>query len=123
MIRRPPRSTLFPYTTLFLFFFNDPAPTEIYTLSLHDALPICDLQDFKVLSPAGRAARQLAADGKAIGAGQNVDFLRVKQAPFALSWHAVDETSEVDIDTDWYCEQLLRAADEVLQPLGVGKET
>src|SRR5438552_17491327 len=22
------------------FFFNDPAPTEIYTLSLHDALPI-----------------------------------------------------------------------------------
>src|SRR5262249_60114417 len=25
---------------LFFFFFNDPAPTEIYTLSLHDALPI-----------------------------------------------------------------------------------
>src|SRR5436853_5527838 len=24
------------------FFFNDTAPTEIYTLSLHDALPICD---------------------------------------------------------------------------------
>src|ERR1051325_6417197 len=89
MIRRPPRSTLFPYTTLFrsvphdvdlrqcgggparqrqageeggrrdrseehtselqspyvisyaVFFFNDTATTEIYTLSLHDALPIC----------------------------------------------------------------------------------
>src|ERR1051326_6117855 len=88
MIRRPPRSTLFPYTTLFrsrpatsfivvrsisissppaklncrscgsrseehtselqshslilfsAFFFNDTATTEIYTLSLHDALPI-----------------------------------------------------------------------------------
>src|SRR2546429_9343493 len=25
---------------LFLFFFNDTATTEIYTLSLHDALPI-----------------------------------------------------------------------------------
>src|SRR5690348_18067157 len=25
----------------FFFFFNDPATTEIYTLSLHDALPIC----------------------------------------------------------------------------------
>src|SRR5439155_27388544 len=25
---------------LFLFFFHDPATTEIYTLSLHDALPI-----------------------------------------------------------------------------------
>src|SRR5437899_8912051 len=24
----------------FLFFFNDTAPTELYTLSLHDALPI-----------------------------------------------------------------------------------
>src|SRR5258708_12647031 len=32
MLRRPPRSPL--------FFFNDTATTEIYTLSLHDALPI-----------------------------------------------------------------------------------
>src|SRR2546422_7291795 len=30
---RPPSSAL--------FFFNDTATTEIYTLSLHDALPIC----------------------------------------------------------------------------------
>src|SRR5256885_9045054 len=29
-------SLLFPF-----FFFNDTATTEIYTLSLHDALPIC----------------------------------------------------------------------------------
>src|SRR3954463_16830607 len=36
MIRRPPRSTLFPYTTLFRS--NDTATTELYTLSLHDAL-------------------------------------------------------------------------------------
>src|SRR5215469_8601208 len=103
MIRRPPRSTLFPYTTLFRspsarcspmpsptcwccaamtrwrseehtselqsrrdlvcrlllekkkkyftfsFFFNDTATTEIYTLSLHDALPISKR---KVLSNA-----------------------------------------------------------------------
>src|ERR1039457_4958024 len=27
--------------SLFFFFFNDTATTEIYTLSLHDALPIC----------------------------------------------------------------------------------
>src|SRR5450432_4378584 len=27
--------------TLVFFFFNDTATTEIYTLSLHDALPIC----------------------------------------------------------------------------------
>src|SRR3712207_8120882 len=30
-------------TVVFPFFlFNDPATTEIYTLSLHDALPICE---------------------------------------------------------------------------------
>src|SRR5258707_4277198 len=27
---------------LYSFFFNDTATTEIYTLSLHDALPICE---------------------------------------------------------------------------------
>src|SRR5437764_9831980 len=31
------------FFSLFLFFFNDPATTEIYTLSLHDALPISRL--------------------------------------------------------------------------------
>src|SRR2546430_16718429 len=31
---------LFP-TSFYSFFFNDTATTEIYTLSLHDALPIC----------------------------------------------------------------------------------
>src|SRR5258708_33287018 len=31
----------FRYPFSFFFFFNDTATTEIYTLSLHDALPIC----------------------------------------------------------------------------------
>src|SRR5438445_13344670 len=31
---------LFRLLLFFFFFFNDPATTEIYTLSLHDALPI-----------------------------------------------------------------------------------
>src|ERR1039457_5804135 len=35
---REPDSQLGLY---FVFFFNDPAPSEIYTLSLPDALPIC----------------------------------------------------------------------------------
>src|SRR3712207_8261909 len=30
-----------PLSRLQCFFFNDTASTEIYTLSLHDALPIC----------------------------------------------------------------------------------
>src|SRR5690242_21294481 len=33
-------SALICFYPLSLFFFNDPATTEIYTLSLHDALPI-----------------------------------------------------------------------------------
>src|SRR5256885_16312935 len=32
--------TLIPHSLIFFFFFNDTATTEIYTLSLHDALPI-----------------------------------------------------------------------------------
>src|SRR2546430_16375179 len=31
----------FTFHFFFFFFFNDTATTEIYTLSLHDALPIC----------------------------------------------------------------------------------
>src|ERR1044072_3409440 len=102
MIRRPPRSTLFPYTTLFRsmrsgfwrqfkaltdrnmpvtlalnasvterkgtrldsrhtdiscmssFFFNDTATTEIYTLSLHDALPIYALRLLAAVQGADR---------------------------------------------------------------------
>src|SRR5207237_10579438 len=33
--------SLFLLLFFFFFFFNDPATTDIYTLSLHDALPIC----------------------------------------------------------------------------------
>src|SRR5205809_4408870 len=32
---------IFLSSFFFFFFFNDTATTEIYTLSLHDALPIC----------------------------------------------------------------------------------
>src|ERR1044072_1183584 len=115
MIRRPPRSTLFPYTTLFRsagsasarvsaseqalvltmlfsplgstidrkstrlnsshtaisrmpsFFFNDTATTEIYTLSLHDALPICRLG----LGPCQRQRAGAGADDAVLAVGQH----------------------------------------------------
>src|ERR1041385_7589399 len=51
-----------------LFFFNDPATTEIYPLPLHDALPI----SLRAAQPQGRTprssqsrARRLAARGAA----------------------------------------------------------
>src|SRR3712207_8783113 len=34
-----------------LFFFNDTATTEIYTLSLHDALPICRCSSCRTACP------------------------------------------------------------------------
>src|SRR2546430_16694975 len=37
------------YCFLFFFFFNDTATTEIYTLSLHDALPISIRRDLLIL--------------------------------------------------------------------------
>src|SRR3712207_7338829 len=37
-------------------FFNDTATTEIYTLSLHDALPICSLSCSSVKSTSRRPA-------------------------------------------------------------------
>src|SRR3712207_9478520 len=45
---------LYAYIMLLFFFFNDTATTEIYTLSLHDALPICP-------RPAGKSRRVLCA--------------------------------------------------------------
>src|SRR5204863_9320446 len=41
-----------------LFFFTDPAPTEIYTLSLHDALPISrDWRSFPMMRSRGSRGR------------------------------------------------------------------
>src|SRR2546428_3351172 len=43
------------------FFFNDTATTEIYTLSLHDALPICSTSAFTVSSRRPRRWRTAVA--------------------------------------------------------------
>src|SRR5258707_7230149 len=51
--------------TLILFFFNDTATTEIYTLSLHDALPICPPRDGGSPCPAPRRPRPAPAAGPA----------------------------------------------------------
>src|SRR3712207_8394382 len=58
-----------------VFFFNDTATTEIYTLSLHDALPIYG-QD-AVRHPGDRLADQLAAAGRPAGRRGRDDRLAV----------------------------------------------
>src|SRR5437870_10441704 len=47
---------LYPY-----FFFNDPAPTEIYTLSLHDALPIFAGSPYRRAAPRTQSCRTSAS--------------------------------------------------------------
>src|ERR1022692_156589 len=50
---------LFCFSVFFFFFFNDTATTEIYTLSLHDALPIsslsCRFGSFSYIASAATA--------------------------------------------------------------------
>src|SRR5438477_13124083 len=52
----------------FFFFFNDTAPTEIYTLSLHDALPISDVAGRRAqhrwLLPHGLGTKAAAHDDR-----------------------------------------------------------
>src|SRR2546422_5742483 len=43
---------------LVFFFFNDTATTEIYTLSLHDALPICRAVEHRLDDPTRETARR-----------------------------------------------------------------
>src|SRR5256885_2609646 len=73
----------------FFFFFNDTATTEIYTLSLHDALPIC-------LHPV--AARQRSAQGAAIGQ---------VQPGGAVQRRSEEHTSELQSPCNLVCRLLL----------------
>src|SRR3989442_13998182 len=70
------------------FFFNDTATTEIYTLSLHDALPICFASAFAMaLAPVdrladGRKARTCRRDRKSTRL--NSSHVRISYAVFCL---------------------------------------
>src|SRR2546426_8686169 len=64
------------FISLFFFFFNDTATTEIYTLSLHDALPI---SSGAIAMPGGRIApRQVVSNDEVPEASYRfvrVDFI------------------------------------------------
>src|SRR2546430_9410655 len=76
---------------MFFFFFNDTATTEIYTLSLHDALPICDVVE------TGRApGRRAAAVGVRAFAGEIVVVDRSEE-----------HTSELQSQSNLVCRLLL----------------
>src|SRR2546430_8528348 len=75
----------------FFFFFNDTATTEIYTLSLHDALPICS---FISCAPP-TAVRRLSS--KVIRIGEPVPLFRRSE----------EHTSELQSQSNLVCRLLL----------------
>src|SRR2546426_7640437 len=71
--------------TFFFFFFNDTATTEIYTLSLHDALPIFMPGVFRVgLLGANACRRGAARAGAAETAARSEEHTSELQSPCNL---------------------------------------
>src|SRR5260221_10522830 len=79
------------FTIFFFFFFNDTATTEIYTLSLHDALPICEFFVDVVGDAVGHQAQVAGGDGKAL----------------AAQVRSEEHTSELQSHSDLVCRLLL----------------
>src|SRR5687767_15857461 len=84
------------------FFFNDTATTEIYTLSLHDALPISDV----VRQP------QLAAIGAFLILGR---LQRVMAAAHVTPGRSEEHTSELQSLAYLVCRLLLEKKKHIKQ--------
>src|SRR5206468_10385088 len=82
-------------TRSIFFFFNDTAPTEIYTLSLHDALPIWMSASAALTS--GRSPRTTAAAWQSGHQRQSLPAVRRSE----------EHTSELQSRSDLVCRLLL----------------
>src|SRR2546427_3931365 len=81
-----------------LFFFNDTATTEIYTLSLHDALPISRLEGTAV------AARRLPSSQRG-GNPPDRSGRRTRDPP--TGGRSEEHTSELQSQSNLVCRLLL----------------
>src|SRR5260370_6660143 len=81
------------------FFFNDTAPTEIYTLSLHDALPISSRAD-RLTTPTCRSVAAGTVDDAV--AGVLLDALTPEQVA-----RSEEHTSELQSHLNLVCRLLL----------------
>src|SRR5256885_3145424 len=104
----------------FFFFFNDTATTEIYTLPLHDALPICgdvswrDLGGWRGarLPRRERASRRRTLDGQGQHGDDNRDGFRFVRWPRVRDTHprrrrSEEHTSELQSPCNLVCRLLL----------------
>src|SRR5256885_12812724 len=83
----------------FFFFFNDTATTEIYTLSLHDALPISRECGARRRRHHGHEQRLLSLPAPGGGSG-------VREAPGAPA-RSEEHTSELQSPCNLVCRLLL----------------
>src|SRR2546430_11224028 len=83
-----------------LFFFNDTATTEIYTLSLHDALPIWQAP------PARRGGNRLRHPDGAVRGRSNRTWSRWA-APDRGASRSEEHTSELQSQSNLVCRLLL----------------
>src|SRR3712207_8181972 len=94
---------------VFFFFFNDTATTEIYTLSLHDALPISEM---KLLADQAKAATgQVRGILGEIQRGINTSVMlteeAVKRAAAGKTRRSEEHTSELQSRQYLVCRLLL----------------
>src|SRR3712207_9341697 len=88
------------------FFFNDTATTEIYTLSLHDALPISVNKELVAFINAagGKAVGLSGKDARLIQADK---LLRRKRDPATGAERSEEHTSELQSRQYLVCRLLL----------------
>ena len=79
-------------------------------------------EDYTVLSPAARAARQLAAVGKVRYPGQRVAFVFTRDVEGVQAWDLPQVVTPQAVDVDRYVVLMLRALDSLLRPFGIQPE-
>src|SRR5258708_23198220 len=87
------------------FFFNDTATTEIYTLSLHDALPICLRQITAAVGPAAPGRPAIAGRAGTRQAGQA--DRRGREDEVGAHGRSEEHTSELQSPDHLVCRLLL----------------
>src|SRR2546422_7396122 len=101
---------MFIFYSFFFFFFNDTATTEIYTLSLHDALPICDPRRLGLSARPDRAFSASALSGPASahrgGAARRAASSTCRAAP-SPARRSEEHTSELQSRLHLVCRLLL----------------
>src|SRR2546430_10812913 len=92
------------FLSYFFFFFNDTATTEIYTLSLHDALPI-SLKSAVHERPPGPPSRS-----RAFRSSSKPQFLML---PMFVVTRSEEHTSELQSQSNLVCRLLLEKKNKV----------